>query len=157
MLTSSYHPLSVVLFLLVGTMKILPSFAFTSLISKSNTFAPTLIRKQATSLFSSSSSTPSVFYDTPETLPEFDSQEEYLKYLESVSALPKGFATGTAHGTFIPVESPELGNMDICGTIITLTDGPTDSWAACFTSNMVSNKALSILVRMLTVRGKKRN
>ncbi|KAG7369454.1 arginine biosynthesis bifunctional protein ArgJ [Nitzschia inconspicua] len=77
----------------------------------------------------------SVETDTPEILPEFSSAEAYLEYLETVSQLPKGFATGTADGTFISVEAPGLGNLKIRGTIIQLTDGPTESWAACFTSN----------------------
>lgn len=76
--------------------------------------------------------------DTPETLPDFKTAEDYLKYMESVSALPKGFATGTADGTFVSVEAPSLGNLKIRGTIIYVTAGPTDNWAACFTSNKVS-------------------
>ena len=76
--------------------------------------------------------------DTPETLPDFANLDDYLKYLETVSALPKGFATGTGEGTFVSVEAPALGQLKIRGTIIHLTEGPTDNWAACFTSNMVS-------------------
>ena len=76
--------------------------------------------------------------DTPETLPEFASVDDYLEYMNSVSQLPKGFATGTSDGTFISVEAPGLGNLKIRATIIQLTEGPTDSWAACFTSNKVS-------------------
>lgn len=76
--------------------------------------------------------------DTPETLPEFASVDEYLEYMTSVSQLPKGFATGTSDGTFISVEAPGLGNLKIRATVIQLTEGPTDSWAACFTSNKVS-------------------
>ena len=75
--------------------------------------------------------------DTPETLPEFETAQEYLRYMESVSALPKGFATGTADGTFVSVEAPSLGDLKIRGTVIQVTSGPTDSWAACYTSNKV--------------------
>lgn len=75
--------------------------------------------------------------DTPETLPDFPDVDEYLQYMEAVSALPKGFATGTADGTFISVEAPGLGNLKIRATVIHLTEGPTDSWAACYTSNKV--------------------
>ena len=75
--------------------------------------------------------------DTPETLPEFASDDEYLDYMKSVSQLPKGFATGTSDGTFISVEAPGLGNLKIRATVIQLTEGPTDNWAACFTSNKV--------------------
>jgi hypothetical protein len=71
------------------------------------------------------------------TLPEFTNAEEYLEYMQSVSALPKGFATGTGEGTFVSVEAPNLGDLVIRGTVIQLTEGPTDSWAACFTSNKV--------------------
>ena len=75
--------------------------------------------------------------DTPETLPEFSSVEEYLEYMNSVSKLPKGFATGTSDGSFISVEAPGLGNLKIRATVIQLTEGPTENWAACFTSNKV--------------------
>jgi len=75
--------------------------------------------------------------DTPETLPEFNTAQSYLEYMESVSALPKGFATGTADGTFVSAEAPSLGNLKIRGTVIHVTSGPTDNWAACFTSNKV--------------------
>jgi len=75
--------------------------------------------------------------DTPETLPDFATAQEYLEYLESVSALPQGFATGTADGTFVSVEAPSLGDLKIRGTVIHVTSGPTDNWAACYTSNKV--------------------
>jgi hypothetical protein len=78
--------------------------------------------------------------DTPAVLPEFSSQQDYIDYLESASALPKGFATGSADGTFISVEAPNMGELKIRGTIIALTDEPTDNWAAVFTSNKVSHK-----------------
>jgi len=55
--------------------------------------------------------------------------------METVSQLPKGFATGSADGTFVSVEAPSLGNLKIRATVIHMTEGPTDSWAACFTSN----------------------
>mmetsp|Transcript_1126 Transcript_1126/g.2347 ORF Transcript_1126/g.2347 Transcript_1126/m.2347 type:complete len:521 (-) Transcript_1126:139-1701(-) len=73
--------------------------------------------------------------DTDAVLPEFSTLEEYMDYMSAASALPQGFATGTASGTFISVEAPALGPLPIKGTVIFLTDGPTDSWAACFTSN----------------------
>ena len=75
--------------------------------------------------------------DTPTTLPEFESKEAYMQYLATVSALPKGFATGSGAGKFIPKEAPSMGHLPIKGTIIHLTEGPTDSWAAVFTSNKV--------------------
>ncbi|KAL3931868.1 MAG: hypothetical protein SGBAC_011111 [Bacillariaceae sp.] len=74
--------------------------------------------------------------DTPVDLPEFNNAEEYLEFMNSVASLPKGFATGAAGGTFISKEAPNLGKLPIRGTVIQLTKGPTDSWAACFTSNM---------------------
>jgi hypothetical protein len=93
---------------------------------------------------SASSSTSSKLYststsatDTPTLLPDFASKEEYLTFMEGVSALPKGFATGTAKGTFISVEAPLLGALPIKGTVIYLTEGPTDNWAAVFTKNRV--------------------
>jgi hypothetical protein len=78
--------------------------------------------------------------DTPETLPEFETVDKYMEYMATVSQLPKGFATGTADGTFISVEAPGLGNLKIRATVIHMTEGPTDSWAACFTSNKVRRK-----------------
>lgn len=80
--------------------------------------------------------------DTPIDLPEFQNAEEYLEYMEAVSSLPKGFAAGTADGTFISQEAPNLGRLGIRGTVIQLTEGPTDSWAACFTSNKVPSIVL---------------
>jgi len=76
-----------------------------------------------------------VVNDTPITLPEFANSEEYVKYMEPLSELPQGFAIGTAQGSFVAQESPLLGELPIKGTIIYLTDGPTDSWAASFTQN----------------------
>lgn len=75
--------------------------------------------------------------DTPTVLPDFASKQDYLKYMEEVAALPKGFATGTSEGTFLSVEAPAMGDLPIRGTVIHLTEGPTDSWAAVFTSNKV--------------------
>lgn len=75
--------------------------------------------------------------DTPETLPDFANKEEYLKFMEPLSGLPSGFATGTANGKFVSVEAPALGPLPIRGTVIHLTDGPTDNWAATFTKNKV--------------------
>lgn len=74
-------------------------------------------------------------FDTPVILPNFTNEEEYIQYMASVSALPKGFATGTADGTFISQEAPGMGKLPIRGTVIYLTEGPTPNWAAVFTSN----------------------
>lgn len=73
--------------------------------------------------------------DTPGDLPEFESAADYLDYMETVSSLPRGFGVGTADGSFVSVEAPNLGQLGIRGTVIQLTEGPTESWAACFTSN----------------------
>jgi hypothetical protein len=78
--------------------------------------------------------------DTPTVLPEFASAADYLAYMDSVAALPQGFATGTADGKFISVEAPSMGPLPIRGTIIQLTSGPTESWAAVFTKNKVRRK-----------------
>eukprot|EP00980_Cylindrotheca_fusiformis_P031162 scaffold25921_cov137-Cylindrotheca_fusiformis.AAC.5 len=74
--------------------------------------------------------------DTPIDLPSFSDAEEYLAYMEGVSSLPLGFATGSGKGTFISKEAPSLGKLPIRATVIQLTEGATESWAACFTSNM---------------------
>jgi len=73
--------------------------------------------------------------DTPAVLPDFASKEAYMEFLKGVSGLPKGFATGTASGKFIAKEAPAMGPLPIKGTVIHLTEGPTDNWAAVFTSN----------------------
>lgn len=86
-------------------------------------------------LDSSSSSTAHQSGDTDVVLPSFDTKEEYMEYMQAASALPRGFATGTASGTFVSVEAPALGPLPIKGTVIQLVDGPTDSWAAVFTRN----------------------
>lgn len=73
--------------------------------------------------------------DTAEELPTFETKEEYTQYIMDASALPKGFVVGSAIGSFIPEEAPSMGSLPIKGTIIHLTDGPTESWAAVFTQN----------------------
>ena len=75
--------------------------------------------------------------DTISDLPSFGTKEEYEEYLMEASGLPKGFATGSATGSFVPVEAPSMGSLPIKGTIIHLTDGPSDNWAAVFTKNKV--------------------
>ena len=98
-----------------------------------------------TARFSSSteSEAAAIAANTPENLPEFKNAEEYLAYLETVSALPKGFATGTAKGSFVPVEAPAMGKLPIKGTVIYVTKRPTDSWAAVFTKNRVCQSLLN--------------
>jgi hypothetical protein len=76
--------------------------------------------------------------DTPTVLPSFHNKEEYMTYMEQVAALPLGFATGTANGQFISVEAPSMGPLPIRATIIHVTNGPTDSWAAVYTKNKVT-------------------
>lgn len=73
--------------------------------------------------------------DTASTLPPFSSKEEYYDYIMEASALPKGFSVGSAVGSFIPEEAPGMGSLPIKATLIHLTDGPTDKWAATFTQN----------------------
>jgi len=77
----------------------------------------------------------SIYKDTADELPPFQTQEEYTEYLVNASTLPKGFATGSAEASFVPNEAPSMGSLPIKGTIIHLVDGPTDSWAATFTEN----------------------
>lgn len=68
-------------------------------------------------------------------LPEFDSLESYISYLEPRSALPKGFQVASAWTKFIPAEAPVMGPLPIRSTIIYLPEGPTTSWTAVFTKN----------------------
>jgi glutamate N-acetyltransferase/amino-acid N-acetyltransferase len=86
----------------------------------------------STCRFSCSSTTDT---DTPAVLPTFDTKEDYLSFLQERSQLPKGFATGTAKGTFVSQEAPAMGKLPISGTVIHLTEGPTENWAAVFTKN----------------------
>jgi hypothetical protein len=99
------------------------------------------IRGGALSSSSSSSSTTTssttAAADTPDILPDFSSLQDYEAYMETKAALPKGFATGTASGTFISQEAPALGELGIRATVIYLTQGATDNWAATFTKNKV--------------------
>ena len=85
----------------------------------------------------SSSSTSLRAADTDSILPTFSNKEKYTSYLKSAGQLPSGFAVGTATGEFVSVEAPAMGKLPIKATIIHLTEGPTDSWAAVFTSNKV--------------------
>lgn len=75
--------------------------------------------------------------DTDPILPSFSTKDEYTSYLKAAGKLPSGFAVGTATGTFVSVEAPAMGKLPIKATVIHLTEGPTDSWAAVFTSNKV--------------------
>ena len=75
--------------------------------------------------------------DTDTVLPSFSTKEEYTSYLNAAGKLPSGFAIGTATGGFVSVEAPAMGELPIKATVIHLTEGPTDSWAAVFTSNKV--------------------
>jgi len=106
-----------------------------------------LVTRSSTSKMMASST------DTPETLPEFKSDEDYLEYMDTVSELPKGFATGTSDGTFISVEAPGLGNLKIRATVIQLTDGPTENWAACFTSNKFPGAPITVGRKRLAAGG----
>lgn len=82
--------------------------------------------------------------DTDHVFPSFETKEEYTNYLMEASALPKGFAIGSAKGTFIPKEAPSMGALPIKATVIHLTDGPTDSWAATFTSNKFPGSPIKV-------------
>ena len=115
-----WRPSSILLLWVLSTKQ---SFAFTAPASTSCSSLP------ASSL--------AMTKDTPETLPDFENAEEYLKYMEEFSTLPKGFATGTADGKFVSYEAPSMGKLAIRGTVIHLTEGPSENWAACFTSNKV--------------------
>lgn len=77
----------------------------------------------------------SEYVDTDVILPEFAGLEEYLAYMEKAARLPKGFAIGTADGEFVSEEAPSKGPLKIRGTVIYLTEGATDNWAAVFTTN----------------------
>ena len=62
----------------------------------------------------------------------FSDQAAYLRYLESISALPEGFSVGAARFSFKPFEVDKTLPMNL--TLITTVE-PTDSFAAMFTSN----------------------
>lgn len=51
--------------------------------------------------------------DTPEILPEFADRKEYMEYMETVSALPEGFAVGTAKGVSASLNGMESINFSI--------------------------------------------
>ena len=69
-----------------------------------------------------------------------------MSYMEQVAALPQGFATGTANGKFVSVEAPSMGPLPIRATIIHLTNGPTQSWAAVYTKNKVRRLCVCVCV-----------
>eukprot|EP00943_MAST-04B_sp_MAST-4B-sp1_P002955 g2955.t1 len=63
----------------------------------------------------------------------FQSEQEHLQFLESISTLPKGFQVGTSSFDFNPVELPTMdANMNM--TVISL-EKPSKHWAALFTKN----------------------
>lgn len=65
---------------------------------------------------------------------QFSSEEEYLKWLEDSTVLPRGFSVGVTSFTFSPQEKksdqPYFMNMGLV-----LCDSPTPSFAAVFTKN----------------------
>ena len=125
--------------------------------SSTNAFLPVHQRSFATLLSVRGGEESSALYsssgDTPVELPEFASKEEYMKFMEGVSGLPKGFATGTAKGTFISPEAPLMGPLPIKGTVIHLTEGPTDNWAAVFTSNKFPGAPVIVGRKRLAANG----
>ena len=134
---------AIIVILLASSVQSVSAFAFHSgskckssnLIRPAQTTAAKFAKPTSSYFTSSTSTLRASKEDTDAVLPEFSTLEEYMDYLSAASSLPKGFATGTASGTFVSVEAPALGPLPIKGTVIHLTDGPTDSWAACFTSN----------------------
>ena len=62
----------------------------------------------------------------------FADQGSYIKYLESVAALPRGFRVGATQFQFNPIEVDKTLPMNL--TLI-MTEEPTASFAAMFTSN----------------------
>ena len=63
----------------------------------------------------------------------FQSEEEHIQFLESISTLPKGFRVGTSSFHFNPVELPTMdANMNM--TVISL-DNPSNNYAGVFTKN----------------------
>lgn len=62
----------------------------------------------------------------------FANQADYLKFLDSISALPSGFSVGCARFMFKPFEVDKTLPMNL--TLI-MTEKPTTSFAAMFTSN----------------------
>ena len=62
----------------------------------------------------------------------FANQKDYLEYLETISKLPEGFSVGNSRFNFTPFEVDKTLPMNV--TII-MSDKPTTSFAAMFTSN----------------------
>jgi hypothetical protein len=136
---------SVLSLLLLTTTSSRPSFAFTTTsASAATTLGAATARSHNSRLLADAASSSSG--DTPETLPDFENLDNYLAYMATISALPKGFATGTADGTFISQEAPLMGKLKIKGSVIHLTQGPTENWAAVFTSNKVGENLIYMCV-----------
>jgi glutamate N-acetyltransferase/amino-acid N-acetyltransferase len=68
----------------------------------------------------------------PTTQLSFQSRAEHRDWLSRNAALPRGFRVGTSSLTFVPVEAPKPGRMNL--SLIAL-DRPTDAFAAKFTRN----------------------
>jgi hypothetical protein len=134
---------SVLSLLLLTTTSSRPSFAFTTSGSAATTLGAATRSHNSRLLADAASSSSG---DTPETLPDFENLDNYLAYMATISALPKGFATGTADGTFISQEAPLMGKLKIKGSVIHLTQGPTENWAAVFTSNKVGENLIYMCV-----------
>ncbi len=63
---------------------------------------------------------------------EFSSEAEHRAWLETQSALPRGFRVGTARFEFVPEEAPKPSKMTL--TLIAL-DEPSTAFGALFTRN----------------------
>jgi hypothetical protein len=153
MMFSSYpnvKSISIVIVVLYYTILVVPSTTSAFVAVQGSTPSKWNINTNPTQLYSEPSTTTTTatnVQDTPIVLPTFSNKDEYLSYMENVATLPQGFATGTADGKFISVEAPNMGPLPIRATIIQITNGPTNSWAAVYTKNKVpfENKQLSKL------------
>jgi len=66
---------------------------------------------------------------------EFGSAAEHREYLKGIGDLPQGFSVGNADLTFTPAENPDMSDLPMRLTLMTL-DEPSNSWTALFTKNV---------------------
>lgn len=73
--------------------------------------------------------------EAPLVVEEFGSATEHREFLKSIGDLPQGFRVGNADLTFTPAENPDMSDLPMRLTLMTL-DQPTNSWTALFTKNV---------------------
>ena len=90
---------------------------------------------------------------TPASLETFNSAEEHLDHLATISTMPEGWSTATTSFSFNPRELPTL-DASMTLTMLSLDDPKgTAAWAAMFTKNAFPGSPVVVGREMLATKG----